>query len=161
MTEHHFSDHRDEGEDVTEQTPLVGNNHDASPPSRRRPRAISSVASIAASIHVPKVHNPNTIMAIFCVVLVILTCANGFQTIPLMRIYEDIICHEYYEGIQSLVDPIDEALCKEEPIQSRLARLLAVSSVLDATAGCLTAMPWAFVADRFVSFCRWLSLASA
>jgi hypothetical protein len=155
MTEYHFSDDNDEHREVNEQTPLVGSSHSTTQPSSRGPqrlRALSSVASIAGSIHVPKVHSPNTILAIFCAILFTISLANGFNSIPFMRIYEDIICHQFYDGQQSLEDPIDEEMCKDKAIESRLANLLAVSSVLEAAAGCLSAMPWAFIADRFVSY---------
>lgn len=83
-----------------------------------------------------------------CVILFFASWANGFTQIPLLRLVEDRICHEYYDMSMSPLEPIDEKLCKGEWIQSRLAFILSISSAIGALAGFLAAFPWGAAADR-------------
>lgn len=56
--------------------------------------------------------------------------------VPFIRLYEDIICHHYYNGLQEghigFDEHIDEDMCKEEEIQEQLNILLAGLQVLMA-----------------------------
>jgi len=50
--------------------------------------------------------------------------------VPSLRIYEDIICRHYYEGLEGeghieLKGAIDEEMCKGEEVQSQLNILIA------------------------------------
>ncbi len=56
--------------------------------------------------------------------------------VPSIRIYEDIICHHYYnrlhEGHIGFDDHIDEDMCKAEEIQEQLNILMAALQFLMA-----------------------------
>jgi len=110
----------------------------------------ASIASIAASIKVPKAHDPNTIIVILAVIILCASGSGALQQMATTRVFEDIFCRQYYADkteIQ-LGDPIDEMLCKEDEIQSRLSYLLAVASSVDAIVGCICALSWGAAADR-------------
>ena len=52
------------------------------------------------------------------------------MALPSIRLYEDIICHHYYNGIEGeghrgLEEDIEERLCKADPVQEELNLLLA------------------------------------
>jgi len=55
------------------------------------------------------------------------------MVVPTTRILEDIICHHYYD-VQGLSE-IDEKLCKIDEIQSQLAYLNGLISMLEAVFG--------------------------
>ncbi|KAK6215273.1 major facilitator superfamily transporter [Colletotrichum tabaci] len=132
---------------ATEFTPLIAGD------SSKRPGAGRSRTDSllnAAAIHVPKVHNADAIAAIFCAIIVLGAGASGLWVIPITRQVEDIVCREYYGVLHSEHGgPIDEARCKEDAIQSKVAMLFAVYSALQASIGAAAAFPWGIVADRF------------
>ncbi|OAF55466.1 hypothetical protein VC83_08362 [Pseudogymnoascus destructans] len=69
------------------------------------------------------------------------------MTMPQSRIYEDIICHHYYDGLEgtshpSLDTPIDESLCKVGPIH--FWWLFLTSSIPSL----LVSIPYGILADR-------------
>lgn len=50
--------------------------------------------------------------------------------IPAVRLYEDIVCHHYYEKLKGsgrvgLLEDIDESLCKGDKVQNQLNLMLA------------------------------------
>ncbi|TGO21052.1 hypothetical protein BPAE_0245g00020 [Botrytis paeoniae] len=70
-----------------------------------------------------------------------------------MRIYEDILCHRYYEELQGrsgvgLSSTIDEARCKGDKVQEELNILTAVLETLKALPGMFMAVPYGLLADR-------------
>lgn len=50
---------------------------------------------------------------------------SWFAIVPAARLAEDIICCQHYGRVDS--DPIDEALCKANEIQSLMARIFGLS----------------------------------
>lgn len=87
-----------------------------------------------------------------CAIIFVSSSSGGLYTIPITRIFEDRLCHQYYDGIGARIDqPIDEELCKVDAVQSRLSFLFATCFAIEAALGCLVAMPWGLVADRQVS----------
>ncbi|KAK2017178.1 major facilitator superfamily transporter [Colletotrichum eremochloae] len=141
--------------DATESTPLL-EGAPSSPSPLKRPGAgrsrTQSLLKAAAAIHVPKVHNGNAIVAIFCVILAVGAGAGGLWIIPSTRLVEDVVCREYYGVLRSgdagADSPIDERQCKEDVIQSKVAMLFAVYGTLQAIVCTLSAFPWGIVADR-------------
>ncbi|KAF6811789.1 major facilitator superfamily transporter [Colletotrichum sojae] len=129
-------------DEPTESTPLV---------SARRPAAgrsrTDSLLRAAQSIHVPKVHNPNLIVGIFCAIILVGSGAGGLWIIPATRMVEDIVCRSYYGAL--ITDDIDESQCKEDAIQSKVATIFAVYGALQASIGAASAFPWGIIADRF------------
>lgn len=63
--------------------------------------------------------NPNTPYRIILVIFVIMFGAF-LADAPLLRIYEDIICHHYIP----LTGKIDEGLCKGDEVQEELATVV-------------------------------------
>lgn len=135
--------------DGTETTPLLSGAAKVAGSANRRPQHLKtiSVASIA-SLSIPKAHKPGTVVWILCVLIFFVAGAGGFMVIPMTRIFEDILCRQYYDKPQILGEPIDESLCKIDVIQSKLAFLFAIFESITAGVGCLAAMPWGILADK-------------
>ncbi|KAI1136459.1 MFS general substrate transporter [Hypoxylon sp. FL0543] len=149
------TDSDDEIAIATERTPLVrpadiSEIPETPTPAWKRGRSksptLASIASTSISLSTPK--KSGAVIGLF--LLIVLTCssADAFKQIPMTRIFEDILCHEYYGKTPGLDAPIDEALCKVDAIQSNLAYLFAVLEALNAGISCLVALFWAIVADR-------------
>ena len=65
------------------------------------------------------------------------------MAVPCIRLYEDIICHHYYENLEGaghigLEENIDEKKCKGDEIQGQLNILLAGVHFLGAIPCMLT-----------------------
>ena len=157
-----MGDEIDGGNDIdssTENTALIVREESADGPSIKRLRRPSHqpILSVTSSANepVPKVRSGTAIINLLCAVLFIAASANGFATVPLTRIVEDVVCRQYYGQEQSLEEPIDEKLCKLEAIQSEVAFLFAITGMCEALVGFLAAFPWGIVADRYAShFCQ-------
>ncbi|EFQ31901.1 major facilitator superfamily transporter [Colletotrichum graminicola M1.001] len=142
---------------LTESTPLLLAGAPSSPLPPKRPGTgrsrTESLIKAAAAIHVPKIHNANTIAALFCVIIGIGSSASGLWVVPSTRLVEDVVCREYYgllgSGDASAGGPIDERQCKEDVIQSKVAMIFAVYATLQAVVGALATFPWGIIADRF------------
>ncbi|KAI0024025.1 major facilitator superfamily domain-containing protein [Xylariomycetidae sp. FL0641] len=142
--------HRDEeNSEVTEYTPLVGKSSHGSRPGSSSSRRRGSIASIGSAIvSAPQLRSPNTIVNALCLGVFIACAAGPFQTIPMTRIYEDILCSEYYDRLRSRGRSIDEDMCKVDDIQSKLAYLFATWSALNAGISIAATLPWGIMADR-------------
>jgi hypothetical protein len=138
----------------TEETPLIANGTGTGGPFTRALSGLRQRPTSTASLAVPKAWSPNSIIAILCVVIFIGSAADGFQNMSSTRIFEDILCRKYYDQIRSKDgggggdEPIDEAMCKVDAIQSELAYLFAIMSSLNAAFSVLAALPWGIAADR-------------
>ncbi|KAI0906277.1 major facilitator superfamily domain-containing protein [Ustulina deusta] len=138
--------------DMTEQTPLIA----APPATSGFPQAhangprlrgkTSPVAWLARAV--PTAQKPGAVVFILCVVIFVGSAAGGFQNMPMTRIFEDILCRQYYDQIHSHGEPIDEDMCKDAAIQSKLAYLFAIMSSLNAAVSVLAALPWGIAADK-------------
>lgn len=124
----------------------------SSRPRRPAHRTAASMVSLAGSLHVPKAHSGETIVALLCVVLFVIMCSTGFYIIPLTRIIEDVVCRQYYldnpAELGGGAGPIDEKFCKLPPIQSDVAFVFAVIEAAGSAVSILAALPWGIVADR-------------
>ncbi|OLN92740.1 Tetracycline resistance protein, class B [Colletotrichum chlorophyti] len=128
--------------EASESTPLI---------SEQRPgagRRYTDSLPHVPQIHVPKVHNADAIVAIFVTIIVIGSGSGGLWSLPSTRRVEDIVCRQYYNVLYT-EDTIDESLCKENDIQSKVAMIFAVYVALQASIGAVAAFPWGIVADRF------------
>ncbi|CAD0029698.1 unnamed protein product, partial [Aureobasidium pullulans] len=104
--------------------------------------------------------NPNarsyrtrSVIILVALVIVITSVAGGLIGLPFVRLIEDAICQEHYasrpvEGGLFITSDVDEAHCKVDAVQSRLAYILAIQEMLDAIAGFTFALPYGLVADR-------------
>ncbi|KAI1455176.1 MFS general substrate transporter [Annulohypoxylon moriforme] len=138
---------------ATEHTPLIGTSDTSGIPESfwkpghsRSPTLASSVANATTSV--PTVHKPGDIISLFFLIIFAASAADAFKQIPMTRIFEDILCHKYYDKTSDSEAPIDERLCKVNTIQSDLAYLLAVLESLNSGVACLVALLWGIVADR-------------
>ncbi|KAI3325438.1 MFS general substrate transporter [Xylariaceae sp. AK1471] len=134
----------------TEQTPLIPKGPGAGSPSTWASSGFQRRLSSIASLAVPKSQSPNSIIAILCIVIFVGSASAGFQHMSMTRIFEDILCRQYYDQIRSngSDEPINEAMCKVDAIQSELAYLFAVMFSLNAGFSVLAALPWGIAADR-------------
>ncbi|THX16494.1 MFS general substrate transporter [Aureobasidium pullulans] len=104
--------------------------------------------------------NPNarsdrtrSVIILVTLVIVITSVAGGLIGLPFVRLIEDAICQEHYasrpvEGGLFITSDVDEAHCKVDAVQSRLAYVLAIQEMLDAIAGFTFALPYGLFADR-------------
>ncbi|THY93083.1 MFS general substrate transporter [Aureobasidium pullulans] len=104
--------------------------------------------------------NPNarsyrtrSVIILVALVIVITSVAGGLIGLPFVRLIEDAICQEHYasrpvEGGLFMTSDLDEAHCKVDVVQARLAYILAIQEMLDAIAGFTFALPYGLVADR-------------
>lgn len=142
------AEHAHEAPDgVDESTPLVGASR--TKPRRPRHRPTLSVASLT-SITIPKAHDHTTFINLLCLLVFAANTAGGFADIPQVRLIEDAVCQQYYDKLQANVGPIDEELCKIEPVQTKVAFILAILFALTAIVGFCSAFPWSVVADRYL-----------
>ncbi|KAI0539741.1 hypothetical protein GGR58DRAFT_210565 [Xylaria digitata] len=121
-------------------------------PRHRRHGASLSISSIASSIsriQIPRPRNIVNVTNVLYFITFIASYSGGFIELPLTRLIEDIICHDYYD-VESRTQPIDESLCKEDAIQKELAYLLAVQSTLYSIIAFVAAFPWGLAADKSV-----------
>ncbi|KFY83753.1 hypothetical protein V500_09918, partial [Pseudogymnoascus sp. VKM F-4518 (FW-2643)] len=101
----------------------------------------------------PTLHNPRLIIALLTGVMFLINFGAYMMTMPASRIYEDIICHHYYDSLSgtshlSLDTPIDEALCKVGPVQAELATVFGGLFVASSVPSLLLSMPYGILADR-------------
>lgn len=72
---------------------------------------------------------------------------------PAVRLYEDIICHHYYNGLKGeghigLDEPIDEEKCKGNEVQNELNMLFGTMHFLSPIPRLLTTIPYGALADK-------------
>jgi hypothetical protein len=79
--------------------------------------------------------SPRAIIALMFAIVFILSVAGHLMGMPVVRIYEDIICHHHYEREIKIEEKIDEKLCKGEEVQNQLNILLGVMHFLGAIPG--------------------------
>ncbi|KAG2160618.1 hypothetical protein VTO58DRAFT_104841 [Aureobasidium pullulans] len=101
----------------------------------------------------PRTYRTRSVIVLVALVIVITSVAGGLIGLPFVRLIEDAICQEHYasrpvDGGLFITSDLDEAHCKVDALQSRLAYILAVQEMLDAIAGFTFALPYGLVADR-------------
>ncbi len=94
----------------------------------------------ATSHVIPQTRSPRAIVLLLALMAFVLIFGDWLLLVPSTRIYEDIICHHYYDNLEdqrhvSLTEKIDEKLCKLDPIQSELAIIMAGINVSRAVPG--------------------------
>ncbi|KAI1258694.1 major facilitator superfamily domain-containing protein [Xylariaceae sp. FL1019] len=139
----------DDVQQANERTPLVSQPG----ATQGSAKAVSAKRSYLTSLRsvlngFPRARSPNAIVAVLCVSIFIGSASGGFLTIPMTRVFEDILCRQYYDQPHRHEGPIDEEMCKVDTIQSRLAYLFAIMAALNAGLSCSVALPWGIAADR-------------
>ncbi|KAI0195278.1 major facilitator superfamily domain-containing protein [Xylaria flabelliformis] len=130
----------------TEQTPLLSDATVTSSSYANRPGLRERSSSLVSAV--PKLQSSRSVIILLCICIFVGSSAGGFQNISMTRIFEDILCRQYYDQIRSHDEPIDERICKIDSIQSKLAYLFAILNSLNAAVSILAALPWGIAADK-------------
>ncbi|KAI1435827.1 major facilitator superfamily domain-containing protein [Xylaria sp. CBS 124048] len=152
--------HRHDHEETTE-------NNDQTPLISRASGAEDCHDGRAPIPPTERARKASRIIAILCVIIVVGSASAGFQNMSMTRIFEDVLCREYYGRISLLRadEPIDESMCKVDAIQSKLAYLFAIMYSLNAGVSVLASLPWGIAADRIgrrpVLVLAWVGMALA
>lgn len=131
----------------SEQSPLLAGNGQPQYGPSHEPTCSNDSGEAG---QVTKGYSNNTIINLLCIITFLATFSGGFSFIPLARLVEDVICHEYYGRVPGSDDPIDEKLCKVDTIPASVALIFAVGLTLDSIVIFLAALPWGITADRQV-----------
>lgn len=102
------------------------------------------------------------ILNIILLAVVFASFGDQLQESPVTRIYESVICYNYYSKHDptklrlppSAVGPgaiggVDEMWCKADPVQDELAMLNGFQLFLDGIPGLILAIPFGWLADRY------------
>ncbi|WPH01526.1 MFS general substrate transporter [Acrodontium crateriforme] len=103
-----------------------------------------------------------TICAVVAVVVFLISMSDQLIEPAQTRIFESIICYEYWEHKDSskirigrndifpgAIGGVDETWCKENDIQSRVATLRGWQQLFDGIPSVLLAVPFGWASDRF------------
>ncbi|KAF3904137.1 hypothetical protein AA313_de0204041 [Arthrobotrys entomopaga] len=89
---------------------------------------------------------------LFIVILFVFDFADSMFQAPIVRIYEDIICRNYFDIHQPEMNhsgrQIPEEQCKIAPVQKELALIRGMEPVFDAIPSLLVAIPLGMLADN-------------
>ncbi|KAI3342537.1 major facilitator superfamily domain-containing protein [Ustulina deusta] len=139
--------YRDDGSaESTERTPFLSEAPNAGG-SHAHTTALGTASSIDSRADgVPTLRKPGVIIIILYMIVFVTSASGGFQNISMTRIFEDILCRQYYNRSDN--KPIDEDMCKINTIQSKLAYLFAIQASLYAGVSMFAALPWGIAADK-------------
>lgn len=96
-----------------------------------------------------QIRDPAVILWTSCAIIALFQGAQSFLDIPLIGVLEGIVCRQFYH-VDDPGPPVDEALCRADGVQEKLAFLFAVNSSLDAGLSGLSALAWGIAADKCV-----------
>ncbi|KAI0409170.1 MFS general substrate transporter [Xylaria palmicola] len=89
---------------------------------------------------------PRAISAAACLAIFLWVFSGMVVMVPGTRLAEDIFCRRHYGRVDA--DPIDEALCKADGIQSSIAWVFGLSMALGTVVGLVAVVPCGVLADR-------------
>lgn len=140
--------------EVSELSPLLGRQIRPSTTRilgrRKRPWTAASLADFASGAgKALQIRDPAVILWTCCAIILLFQGAQGFLDIPLIKVLEGIVCRQFYH-VDDPGQPVDEALCRADGVQAKLAFLFAVNSSLDAGLSGLLALAWGIAADKCV-----------
>jgi len=107
---------------LTEASPLLEERRETSNSSSRTPFLART---------------PRSIVLLLSLNILCLATGGSLSIVPVTRILEGILCHGYYDGLREQDGSIDERLCKIDEIQSKLAYLNGILSMIEAIIGML------------------------
>ncbi|KAI5249346.1 MFS general substrate transporter [Aureobasidium subglaciale] len=102
----------------------------------------------------PRKPQARKVILLIALIAAISSISGSFIALPFTRLVESAICQQYYEsapdrgGELLLARDVDEADCKIDVIQARLAYVLAIQEILEAVSGFAFALPYGLLADR-------------
>ncbi|KAK4249186.1 general substrate transporter [Corynascus novoguineensis] len=123
--------------DVREDRPVPdhGNSHQGGSKPRRR--------GFTARIQAQK---RNAIVALLTLLMFVVTTSGMLILVPIFRLVEDAVCHLHYDKAKS--EPIEERLCKVDPVQKELAFLGGIAAMVNTVVGLIATLPYGVLADR-------------
>lgn len=101
---------------------------------------------ISTLLHRFQARKPATIIWLLSAAMFVFTASGMMIMVPMFRLMEDAICHTYYKkppGVE-----IEEAKCKGDEVQSELAWLGGIATMLGSVIGVVAALPYGVLADR-------------
>ncbi|KAM7192584.1 general substrate transporter [Naviculisporaceae sp. PSN 640] len=101
---------------------------------------------ISALLHRFQARKPTTIIWLLSAAMFVFTASGMMVMVPMFRLMEDAICHTYYK--KSPGEKIEEAKCKVDEVQSELAWLGGIATMLGSVIGMIAALPYGVLADR-------------
>ncbi|KAI0537899.1 hypothetical protein GGR58DRAFT_501671 [Xylaria digitata] len=132
--------HRDDDfTQSTEQTPLI-----SGPQTQAVVTPIKPAEYVFKELFhaVPTLRRPGVIIIILCTIIFFASASGSFQNISMTKIFEEILCRQYYDQCRNDNTPIDENMCKVDTIQSKLAYLFDIQASLTAGVSIFAALPW-------------------
>lgn len=142
-----------EGIEVSELSPLLRRQIRPSTTRvlgrRKRPWAAPFANFASSAGKALQIRDPAVILWTSCAIILVFQASQSFLDIPLIKVLEGIVCRQFYQ-VDDPSQPIDEALCRADGVQGKLAFLFAVNSSLDAGLSGLLALGWGIAADRWV-----------
>jgi hypothetical protein len=89
---------------------------------------------------IPQPHSPLYIVLLITLVVFVFLFGAFLMVTPSLRVYEDIICHHFYDNIEGdghvgLSGDIDEERCKGPEIQEELAIVMGGMMFADSIPG--------------------------
>ena len=121
----------------------------------RRPEADASSGAIldlgVDNNQILKTRESTRVLVLVCILLLLLDIAGYLQAAPQTKIFEDIICQNYYanlaNGTRGDALSIDDP-CKVEPVQSELAVMQGYKDSLEQIPGMVLGVAYGILADR-------------
>ncbi|KAK3934710.1 major facilitator superfamily domain-containing protein [Diplogelasinospora grovesii] len=104
----------------------------------KQPRHTSAVRFQARS--------PGTIITLLSVLLFLIATSGMMIMLPVFRLLEDALCHQFYQLPPDTSIPEKE--CKVEEVQTQLAYLGGWAAVMNSLVGLVAALPYGVLADR-------------
>ncbi len=114
---------------------------DEESPSEQSPLLQSEeILNLSEPTLIPQLHSPRIVILLLALLVFVLMFGSSLMITPSMRIYEDIICHHFYDNIKgkghvALNADIDEKLCKGKSVQEELAIVMGGMQVADTAPG--------------------------
>ncbi|KAF2157358.1 MFS general substrate transporter [Myriangium duriaei CBS 260.36] len=142
---------------TTEISPLLGGSDQPS----KQPTVVTVTRTLSPHQKAPSKWRPTSLLALTMVLVATVTIADGLSMTPLTRLFESVVCYQYWEVRdptkialpRSLVGPgavggVAESLCKIQPVQAEVATLKGWQIFFDGIPSLVMALPIGAAADR-------------
>ncbi|TVY43956.1 Efflux pump [Lachnellula subtilissima] len=105
------------------------------------------------SFKIRQTRSPRVVTGVIFTTIFVMAFGGNLMAVPGLRLWEDIICHHYYNDLQGedhigFDGHIDEGLCKEDQVQNQLNIFIGVLAFLTPIPSLLTTIPYGLLADR-------------
>ncbi|TVY16230.1 Efflux pump ustT [Lachnellula arida] len=105
------------------------------------------------SFNIRQTRSPRVVTGIIFTIIFVMAFGGNLMAVPGLRLWEDIICHHYYNDLQGenhvgFDGHINEGLCKGDEVQNQLNIFIGVLAFLTPIPSLLTTIPYGLLADR-------------